>query len=494
MHQFQTYTSPPGGAAPLGTVMPSVKRRPRWPVAVLACLALAIGSTGVTVAVLRAGEDKYPKAWDVRVEDLASFVERERGLKFEHPVYVDFLSDAEFREMATEREEPTTAELAQIEREEAMLRAMGLVTGDVDLLTLGDEVAGEGILGFYEWTTERITVRGDTLTNETKATLVHELTHTLQDQHFDLGRIETATSGAGMALRAVAEADADDVMYEWIDTLSQSDQEDLAEDQAEAAEEADFEGVPPVFLELAGFPYAFGPGLLEAVKDEKGQIGRDQLFTDPPLSEEHVVLPRSYLNRQRVETVETPTAAAGESLIEDSESDFGMVSLLVVLAERLEYPVAWRAVQGWAGDASAAFVRDGKACVRVNVAFDQPAQAELFENAFAQWGQGFPTTHSRADRLVKVESCDPGTAAAGGRSEDHVSGLEGLGIRMVLSGEMLSRGLEEEKADCMADRILENIGINRFLELDEQLMTGTATTRAVREIETATLHAETACP
>lgn len=465
----------------------------RWLVGVLAFLSLAIGSTGVTAVVLRSGENKHPKEWDARVADLATFVERERGLTFDHPVYVDFLSDAEFRRLATERDEPTAEDRVAVEREEAMLRAMGLVTGDVDLLKLGDDVAGEGILGFYEWETERITVRGERLTNETKSTLVHELTHTLQDQHFDLGRIESATSGASMALRAVAEADADDVMYEWIETLSASEQEALFEAQGEEAEDADLEGVPPVFLEMAAFPYAFGPGLLEAVKAEKGQVGRDQLFTDPPLSEEHVVLPETYLKRQRVSSVAAPKASAGETLIEDSETDFGMVSLLVVLAERLEYPVAWRAVQGWAGDASAAFERDGKACVRVNVAFDQPAQAELFELAFSQWGEGFPTAHSRADRMVTVESCDPGTAAGGGRSDGHVSGIEGLGIRSALSFDITIDGVEEAKAGCMADRILETLGIKRYVALEEELAGGSPSQRSLREVQAAAVSANNAC-
>lgn len=499
MQQFHTFTGatapsgPPPGV-PWGTVVPEERRRRRWSLAVLAGLVLALGAASVTLLVVRSGEDKYPKAWDARVKDLAAFVERERGLKFEHPVYVDFLTDAEFRRLAGDRAEPTAELRAEVEREEAMLRAVGLISGDVDLYEVGADVAGEGVLGFYEWDSERITVRGDTLDNDTKAVLVHELTHTLQDQHFDLGRIEEGTSGASVALRSVAEADANDVMFEWIDTLSESDQEAWAEGQEEEAEDADFEGVPPVFVELAGFPYAFGPGLLEAVKAERGQAGRDELFTDPPLSEEHVVLPKSYLQRQRVETVATPTAAAGETLIEHSETDFGMVSLLVVLSERLEFPVAWRAVQGWAGDAAAAFERDGKTCVRANVRFDQAAQAEQFELAFSQWGQGLPTTHSRADRVVSLESCDPGSAAGAGRPEGHVSGMEGLGIRMGLSFQIAANGVDEDKADCMADRILENLGINRFVELDEELLSDEPSIRSIQEVERASLKADDACP
>ena len=34
----------------------------------------------------------HPDEWDPRVADLAAFVEDERGLDFDHPVYVDFLT------------------------------------------------------------------------------------------------------------------------------------------------------------------------------------------------------------------------------------------------------------------------------------------------------------------------------------------------------------------------------------------------------------------
>ena len=43
------------------------------------------------------------------------------------------------------------------------------------------------MLAYYSFRTKQITVRGRTLTPSVKATLVHELTHVLQDQHFRIG-------------------------------------------------------------------------------------------------------------------------------------------------------------------------------------------------------------------------------------------------------------------------------------------------------------------
>ena len=41
-----------------------------------------------------------PSAWDARVAPIADFVEKERGLDFDHPVDVEFLSPADYRKAA----------------------------------------------------------------------------------------------------------------------------------------------------------------------------------------------------------------------------------------------------------------------------------------------------------------------------------------------------------------------------------------------------------
>lgn len=102
--------------------------------AALAVVLLGAAVGGGILAVGKLGTSDYPTSWDPRVKELAAFVERERGLSFSHPVYVDFLSDAEFRRQATEHEDLTAEENAEVERSEAVLRAVGLLNGDVDLV------------------------------------------------------------------------------------------------------------------------------------------------------------------------------------------------------------------------------------------------------------------------------------------------------------------------------------------------------------------------
>src|SRR2546421_342462 len=79
--------------------------------------------------------------------------------------------------------------------------ALAVVDGDPDLLADDDTLADAGTLAFYDFRTKVVNVRGHTMTPGLRVTLAHELTHVLQDQHFDVtqsvdGNDDDATEGA----------------------------------------------------------------------------------------------------------------------------------------------------------------------------------------------------------------------------------------------------------------------------------------------------------
>jgi hypothetical protein len=61
---------------------------------------------------------------------------------------------------------------------------------------------------------------------------------------------------------------------------------------------------------------------------------------------------------------------------------------------------------------------------------------------------GRPATQTRNDRSVTFESCDPGTAAAGGRAPGHVSGIQGLALRKALIATRQEQGIPPQGAVC----------------------------------------------
>jgi hypothetical protein len=459
---------------PAGVGSPAVQPAPggaldRRVVRALFGAALLVAAAGVAAVVIGDGGSAHPSRWDDRVLDLVAFVEEERGLEFAHPVHIDFLAEDEFREVVTEHEELDDQELAELQAYEAVLRAVGLASGAIDLLDVHDTLLGEGVVGLYRFEDQRIVLRGQELDDHRRSTLVHELTHALQDQHFGIGDLEPATSGEAAALLAVIEADAVLVEDAWRATLPDRAQEQLDAGEAGFIEDMDLDGVPEVFVELMSFPYVFGPAFLEAVIEERGQEGRDAAFVDPPTTEQHIVLPATYLDGRAPREVPSPDLAPSEEAIPDTEDDFGMLSLLVVLAERVEYSTSWAAVQGWAGDAMVAFHREGRVCIRVDVAFDAESQAARFAATFAEWAAGMPAAHHHDGDTVRFESCDPGVEADQARAAGHVSGIQGLGLRLVIAESFAEDGVDGSEAYCIADGMIAELTANRVLELDEVL-------------------------
>ncbi len=109
-------------------------RRSGWIIGAACVLvgALALGS--LVVAGFLLPLTAYPSRWDPRLAGLAAFVEENRGLRFDHPVHVDFLPEAEFRrEVTSDEADLSEQERADLEDFEAVARAVGLVRGDVVL-------------------------------------------------------------------------------------------------------------------------------------------------------------------------------------------------------------------------------------------------------------------------------------------------------------------------------------------------------------------------
>ena len=184
----------------------------------------------------------------------------------------------------------TTTRWQQIDQAAAEMRALGLIGGDVDVLDAYDQTQTSGTLAYYDPTKKEIYVRGETLDVAHRVTLAHELTHVLQDQHFDLQHLREqadATPNADPdALDAIVEGDAvriqDDYLAQLSDTEKQQyDQQNGAEldryDQASGS-------VPEIFNLQMGAPYLFGPYTIRVRLADDGNAAVDRALNGRPLS------------------------------------------------------------------------------------------------------------------------------------------------------------------------------------------------------------------
>ena len=296
----------PSLPAPPTLPVPSSAGTLAWAPRAIALMIVALLLASAVAVVTHDGEGEdapaHPDAWDPRVASLAASVEESRGLKFDHPVYVDFLTPAEYTKQTTTEEKVLDKDRKSgLERQAASLRALGVASGKLDLFAAFNSVSDAGTLAFYDPNDDRVRVRGTEVTVGLQVTLVHELTHALQDQHFDLERLYDGDldSGASTAFRALIEGDA------------------LRIEEAYVAEELHGRGAihlrggvrgrsstraPPPRptcrrSSSASFsvPYLLGKPFVTLLVNKGGNRRVDEGFKRPPTTEEHLFDPASFL-------------------------------------------------------------------------------------------------------------------------------------------------------------------------------------------------------
>ncbi len=424
-----------------------------------------------------AAAQSFPDRWDDRVAPLARIAEKERGLIFRHPVEVRFLPPAEFEKtVRSDKAELTKKERVEIDHFAGLMRAFGLLTGDVDLFDAFNDVTTAGTLAYYSFEDKAITVRGEKLTPAVRSTLVHELTHVLQDQHFAIGdRVQKlrkksergATTSEASVLDAIIEGDAERVSTSYRASLDAKQRKALdASEQGENAQaRRRVKHVPEVIVTLISSPYALGEGLVQAVAAKGGNTAVDALFRDAPTHETSLLDPFQVLAGDLAVTkVEAPKVGGGEKEFDSGE--FGVLTWYLMLAERLPLLDALAAADGWGGDAYVAFERDGLSCARMSYAGRTPQDTTRMYAALRRWvgaAPGTTATVSRGGDVVRVESCDPGKAAGPGKDvSQRAVGL--LTVRTSLGVAIMRSGAPEKSARCLAGRLVQTFPMSRLID------------------------------
>ena len=462
---------------------PPEPRRRRLPlvIAVVLVLALLAGAAVVYVVFVRDTGPPHPDKWDSRVEELVEIVEDERDLDFEHPVYVDFLSEAEFKKKVTSDDDDLTDEdREEIEQATGLLRALGLVEGDLDLFESSNELRGSSVLGYYSYKDERIRIRGTEVTPAVRSTLVHELTHVLQDQHFDLEEMTDSVeddSSASSALDALIEGDARRIETKWRDGLSEEERKAVVESRKEQSQGTDSDDVdapevPEVLTTMMSAPYELGEALLAVAVEQGGDRAVDKLFERPPTTDEHQLDPWTLVEDHAVPLdVPTPKPAEGEESFDDGP--FGAVMWMLLLAERIPVKRALTAADGWGGDGYVAFERDGVACVRVDYRGDTLQDLDQMGAALTTWVARLPEASASvkvSGSMLTFESCDPGPQATSVATKSSKDALLLALSRTYLSVNLVKGGLEEGVARCAADLLVREFSLKELNdpEIDPQ--------------------------
>lgn len=405
---------------------PPGPRRSRRALAVALVAAAAVLAAAVAVAVTRAGDDDAaarpasttttvtaappeptatsgpsstvagaadpPDELTAAVAELSRFVEESRGLRFRHAVEVELLDGDAFVERLLDDVEEDRED---IETDERVLKALRLIPDDVDLFDAFTSVLDAGVVGFYDPETGELVVRGARLSPYVRSTLVHELVHALDDQHFELHRpeLEDVDDERQYAFSGLYEGNATRIEDAWRQTLSDDEEAQLRREELAAGQGIATGSFPEYLLNVLAFPYVFGEELVAALVEEGGERRLDQAFSQPPSTTEHVMHPEAYLRGEGGARVAPP--AAGGDVVD--QGAVGQWVLFLLLGQEIGQAEALRAADGWGGDWYVAWDESQRTCVRSRFVMDSRPDLDELVDALGDWASGHGAAEVESD-------------------------------------------------------------------------------------------------
>lgn len=445
---------------------PLVARAPGWVLALSGLVVLALVA-GAVLLVTKGGRT-YPSKWDPRVDAIARWVEKDRKLTYEHPVEVQFLTAKEYTAQSTGGDSIDGSDSGTTDDTKDQvgeLRALGFVSGALDLKAAGKALADSGTLAFYDQDAKKVFVRGTKITPALRVTLAHELTHVLQDQHFDLVRIEHLPDNQAIVLRALAEGDATHTEDNYAAKILTKAERDEYEKQSQSdsdASESKLDKVPPVLTTFFAAPYILGPGLLAYLRDDGGDKAVDKAFTDVP-TEEELFNPLIY-NSKASEAVEVKLdGPKGTEAVDDGE--FGPTAWYLLLATRMDARQALAAVDGWGGDHYVTYRKGADVCVQAHIRNDTADDTKQMFDALTSWAAQSPADKASARRkgdLIEFRTCDPGkdAKAVGDPAKPDLLALPAA--RTELYRAIKGSGAKQDQAKCFANAVIERLDPTRL--------------------------------
>ncbi|MFZ2641904.1 MAG: hypothetical protein WA117_12970 [Verrucomicrobiia bacterium] len=314
-------------------------------------------------------------------------VEQGRGLKFQRAVTYGSMRSAEFKGFLTKkiRGEYKPEEIRDYSRALGMI---GLVPEDVDFEAKVMEVMDEQVAAFFDqdagllYTFADSPLRG----NLSLMILAHELTHALQDQHFQLKQWPLKRKDNDdlvSAHMAVLEGDATIVMekvYKRVSKLRTA-LSDLA--TAAAQDSGRLQRAPRYFRDMMLFPYLEGRAFIEELDRMGGMELVNSAFRSPPVTTAQVLHPKKFYPKREAPVACVPDGTAEPGWRRLSVNTVGEFGVIVLLRQFDHESDAAAVAEGWRGDGYVAFeTGGGNGLLRWRSEWASGDAAKRFANAY----------------------------------------------------------------------------------------------------------------
>ncbi|HKH48861.1 MAG TPA: hypothetical protein VKM72_29695 [Thermoanaerobaculia bacterium] len=404
---------------------------------VLLCSSLPLAAQ--TPPPIKSEPPADDNAWEQerRMHELLHQAETWRGLRAKRRIDSRTLAEKELAGAVVEsfHEEMPSGVLRSME---IALKTFGLIPENLDLAVFLPGLLTQEIAGYYDPETKALSLirrEGGVLGGREAEigldpqraedmVLVHELTHALQDQHFDLTAFtKTAPmSDAATARQALVEGDATLTMMDAflavpieelpgagkLLQLAMEGSEKWMTGAPDVPGSKELAAAPPYIRETLLFSYVQGNLFCISVRQKGGQKLLDHAFrNDPPRSSEQILHPEKWHGRRDDPVaVEWPDlAGALPGYAKAAEGEMGELAIRILLRESLKDEArAEAAAAGWGGDRFAVYQtggeKDGRRLLAWITEWDTAEDAAEFAAAMQQLGAGWRTERPATLRVL----------------------------------------------------------------------------------------------
>jgi hypothetical protein len=376
---------------------------------------------------------QQPQNGQTILERIASAVEQLRELTFLRSVKSEVLTDAQLAQRV-EDQFRADAPRAEVEQDDDVLTALGLLGPRDDLYDILLGVQQEQVAGFYDTKTKVLVVGGDAANPSPldRVLLAHEYVHALTDQHYDLGRLEKLIDARkddeASAYRALIEGDATVMMFNYADKyLTAADRLEVQR-QLAAQPSTKFLAAPKVIRDSILFTYQEGERFVRAVVSAGGIAALNRAYQNPPTSTEQILHPSKYLGtRDDPTTVEMPdlarTMGAGWKALRPG--GIGELDVRLIVGQFLSDSDATRAAGGWDGGRYVAASSAAGTVVAALTVWDSEAEAREAAEILGRW---LPARYGNAGGDVRVD----GATGRGWQSSSGAGAVTRQGSKVLL--------------------------------------------------------------
>ena len=430
----------------------SVKRTARRPAGLIAvCLALIIGFAlpFLPRSSAQTGSQGAATAATTRSAALAAATEEVlketsdlRQLAVLRAVQSSTQSRAEI-ERAIIKNLDDDASAADLHASEQILKKLGMAPPDFQYRALLVRVLTEQVAGYYDPKTQKFHLADWIEVDGQKPVMAHELTHALQDQHFNLGRFEhwpKGDSDAELAAHALIEGDATLAMVLYVSSNPLRALAFLKSMSLGGSSTEELNKAPRALRETLLFPYQEGLNWARSLHKNGGWKEVSAAFKSLPQSTEQIMHPEKFVAREAPVKVTLPdltrvlngrtngsSPTSWKRLTSDVTGEWGFY---LILDQFLKASAESRAAAGgWAGDRFDLYEdQQGRTVYVSSSVWDSEADAREFFQAYIRRVQvRYPDVWNQVTAAAQVQS------RAIFQTPDGITGIERQGTRVLVT-------------------------------------------------------------